>query len=117
VDVKRLWWWVNVRKFTRAKKRAVPILKAVSEYLRRNPPVKPVASPIPFAGKGGRFRFLVAGQNGLLVVEYTADGRRTGTWTVEEYFGRVSDRRKWEEGRRALANFHEFLARYVFPAD
>ncbi|MCD6524919.1 MAG: hypothetical protein J7K48_08025 [Thermococcus sp.] len=116
MDVTRLWWFKHIEKFTRAKKRPVPILKAISEYLRQNPPIKPIKSPIPFAGKGGRFRFLVAGQNGLLVVEYTADGKRTGAWTVEEYFERASDRRKWEEGRRALANFHEFLARYVLPA-
>lgn len=117
MDMTRMWWFKNIEEYTTARASAVPVLKAISEYLRDHPPIKPVKSPVPFVGRGDRFRFLVASRDGLLVVEFTATGERTGAWTVEEYFANLSDKKKWQDGKRALANFHEFLARYVFPAE
>ena len=111
------WWLKHLKKPPR--KRPLFLLKRVSDYLVEHPPARPLRSPVPFIQvEGAGFCYLVASGAGLEVICYDHQGQLTEKATIEEFFERYSTPSgKAYASRRALENFHELLARYVFPPE
>ena len=111
------WWLKHLPRAPR--RRPLPLLKRVSQYVRQHPPARPMRSPLPFtATRGGGFCYLTVSQAGLGVVCYDHTGGEVCREALEDFFERYAGpARKTKVARKALENFHELLARYVFPAD
>ena len=110
------FWWMKELGDRVPQERPLPLLKHISRYIRQHPPAKPIRATVPFTRlQGGVFCYLVASPLGLGVVLYDHTGRERGRELVEDFFERFSSQSgKTRLARRALENFHELLARYVF---
>ena len=110
------FWWL--KPLPRApRRRPLPLLKRVSQYVRQHPPARPMRSPLPFtATREGNFCYLTVSGAGLGVVCYDHVGLEIARAPVEDFFEKyTSPTGKVKAARKALENFHELLARYVFP--
>ncbi len=112
------FWWLRHLK-NPPRQRPLPLLKRVSQYLILHPPAGPMRSPLPFIqARDGSFCYLTASSAGLGVVCYDHVGREVRKATIEDFFDEYRGvGGKVRVARKALENFHELLARYIFPAD
>ena len=98
----------------------VKILKSVSRYLRKNPPAKPIRSPVPFhyyrlLAEEPAFAFLVATHAGLMVEFYNHAGKVVKeSELVDTFFTSLKVPLKSTSARKALENFNAFLAGFIF---
>ena len=115
------FWWLD-RLGPNPPHRSFYVLQRVDRYLHKHPLLRPIRAPIPFAVTYRQgdpiFHYLIVGKS-LQVVSYDHRGGQAGGIKsfTEWVRGFTNPTTRREHARRALENFHNLLAVYVFPAE
>ena len=106
------FWWLKVLGAEKLKK-ASYILARIDKHFQKHPLPRPIQAGVPFTANRRRVFFLRV-HDGLYVVGYDNKGQRTGTWRINEFLRQYAPATASLYAKRALENFHELLATYVF---